>query len=407
MHLNKLQNNFANSGPVKTPASASPKSTRFCGAFGQFLNKELHQQGDEFRRKVSPEIKAHQLSVQKLIELIKESFPKLKVNVLDLGEQKALKLPNHLNLFTATDFSKTRPQTDLYIDFDRVKRIKNNNQTAEFTYSLNYKILNLADIDFAEDRAQELGQKLGNLSEIRPSGVKVAISGLNKLYGMEIDCEIADKAKIRLVDSKGNPVITNNQITENVLSNHNIKSRMFLDFDRPKEDTLNFAVHEYSHVLQANTPATQTDLVLGRINRNIPAAWDKFEDSIIKININNGYNKEKEQISRVLDCAQRLGKQDPLGETFKGYFTSADKKEVYTALISDCLKQDTSMKRDHLLIYLINNCQKEAQSYKLGQAAFKRLTGDEDKILFYDIYPKMYQDVADFLIETRLNNPNL
>lgn len=226
----------------------------FSGSINSYLSHEVIKNGQQFKEEflklLCKDICNSELS-DNLNWFIRLFFKDFNFELKDIKQSKFKDIiENPPLVFSQVDFSQTSPKTNLFINFDKIKKTRENaidpkktllkvvNELSEVIYAKN-------DLSFISKVIDELGCRLNQAGDLNLKSVKEVLDKLVKDYGLDVNFEVVNKKSYPIFQDKLGEHLTFSSLD----SNGNVKSVLGIDFDKNRNGVIEGIVHEYTHAM--------------------------------------------------------------------------------------------------------------------------------------------------------------
>ncbi|MEW5820772.1 MAG: hypothetical protein AB1782_11315 [Cyanobacteriota bacterium] len=188
-------------------------------------------------------------------------------------------------------------------------------------------------------------------------------------------------------------------------NNGNLKTGyLFINFSKPTNKIVKSITHEFTHALQFSTSRAQ-ELMKRIYDNETPSdkyfkAYTEFETQILDINLYKTIDKNNEIISKMLLMAKNKARE--LLNAIN--FSTKQRVEQYDSILDVVLKNYDIKDKQLALEYFKFRLDCETQAYKQGSIALKRSLNKANKTLSYDLIPKMYEDLSNYIAQKLTKN---
>lgn len=272
----------------------------FSGKVGGYLNKNLYEQSTVFKRELINLLMGDKSVEDNLKHLIHYIFPDF---IFELKDIKAVKYPDVINsinsknpmiIFSETNFDPWEIKTSLFINFDRINKIRENTggnqkQLMKYASEIEKCIYRKNELNLISNIVDEFEVKLTQTQDINPKSVDQIIKNLANKYKLDLNYEVVNEKLATDVGSA--PYFHSNRS-----SSGKISSNFAIDFDKNIKSLTRETSHEFTHLLTENSVEfNSTSFKEGDVNEMLV----DFEEEFCKIyNQNIHFLKYQMEIKR-------------------------------------------------------------------------------------------------------------
>ncbi len=253
---NNIKTEFVNQTKPLNFANKELKqdTVSFSGNINSYLSKEVLENGQKFKESflklLCEENSSSQLS-DKLNWFIKLFFKDFNFELKDIKQSKFKDIiENPPLVFSQVNFSQASPKTDLFINFDKIEKTRENaidpkRSLAKFVHEITEVIYGKNDLSFISKVIDELGCRLNQAGDLDLKSVREVLDKLVKDYGLDVNFEVVNKKSYPIFQDKFGEHLTFSSLD----SNGNVKSVLGIDFDKNRNGIIEGIVHEYTHAM--------------------------------------------------------------------------------------------------------------------------------------------------------------
>lgn len=276
----------------------------FSGCTNSFLDKEAVQQLTTFKKELLSLLISDKPLAENFKWLTNCIFKDFNFELKDIKEVKYKDITKKPPLiFSRVDFRQPNPKTNLYLNFDKIDRIKNNaiDPQQQFIYGVSEiasQVCEGNECNFISRLVDEFTEKLGNHKTINLESTDKTIKELNDKYQLGLDYKVIDR------NTRNNSKALH-YVSTRIFKSGKIENDFVINPMYHKEFLMKFLPHEFTHLLSMNS-RTFNKLTDIQSNIDMEKIINEMKNGFVSIYENNQNflksptTKRKEEYDKIL-----------------------------------------------------------------------------------------------------------
>lgn len=183
-------------------------------------------------------------------EVINKFFPDANIKIKDINEAENFIEPNGAEkVLSDIKLNQDKPQSVVFADFDSFKKDKKDKSGIDLFVQ---KVLEHNDVNYVSNIASDFAQKIKNFSTITSENVHNLADEVFKKFNLDMKLHINDSkfdtlgTKAQSIGAKASSAVD--------FADNSIVNSISADFTHPVEHLSNELAHEFTHIIQFNSP---------------------------------------------------------------------------------------------------------------------------------------------------------